>query len=245
MSGPDLPITVLLVEDDMHLGRLTSQYLEGCGLKVQWVTSGVRALAESRALDFDVVLLDLLLPGRDGIDVCRELRTVTAVPVIMVTARREEADRVLGFDAGADDYVTKPFSSRELVSRIRAVVRRSRGDVGPSTGVIRAGAIVLDPLRLDATIGGRPLQLTNYEFALLRALAERVGRVLSREQLMELARGNADDAFDRSIDVQVSKLRQKLGDDARSPRFLKTIRGAGYMLVASELPGDGVDGGGA
>jgi DNA-binding response OmpR family regulator len=231
MIGLELPISVLLVEDDPHLGRLTAQYLEGCGLTVQWVTSGVAALAAARALDFDVVLLDLLLPGRDGIDVCRELRTRTAVPVIMVTARREEADRVLGFDAGADDYVTKPFSSRELVSRIRAVVRRSRGEVGPSAGLIRAGDIVLDPLRLYATVGGRPLQLTSYEFALLRALAERAGRVLSREQLMELARGNSDDAFDRSIDVQVSKLRQKLGDDARSPRFLKTIRGAGYMLV--------------
>jgi DNA-binding response OmpR family regulator len=245
MIGLEPPIAVLFVEDDLHLGRLTSQYLVGCGLKVQWVTSGVQALAESRTLDFDVVLLDLLLPGRDGIDVCRELRTRTAVPIIMVTARREEADRVLGFDAGADDYVTKPFSSRELVSRIRAVVRRSRGEVGPSTGLIRAGTIVLDPLRLHATVGGRPLQLTSYEFALLRALAERVGRVLSREQLMELARGSADDAFDRSIDVQVSKLRQKLGDDARAPRFLKTIRGAGYMLVAGELSGDGIRGGGA
>jgi two-component system, OmpR family, response regulator len=237
MIGLEPSITVLLVEDDPHLGRLTSQYLEGCGLKVQWVTSGVGALAASRTLEFDVVLLDLLLPGRDGIDVCRELRTRTAVPIIMVTARRDEADRVLGFDAGADDYVTKPFSSRELVSRIRAVVRRARGEVGPSTHLIRAGAIVLDPQRLHATVEGRPLQLTSYEFALLRTLAERVGRVLSREHLMELARGSADDAFDRSIDVQISKLRQKLGDDARAPRFLKTIRGAGYMLVASE-PGD-------
>lgn len=231
VTGLEHPISVLLVEDDPHLGRLTAQYLEGCDLVVRWVTSGVAALAAAREHDFDVVLLDLLLPGRDGIDVCRELRAHTAVPVIMVTARREEADRVLGFDAGADDYVTKPFSSRELVSRIRAVVRRWRGEVGPSSGLVRAGEIVLDPLRLCATVAGRSLQLTHYEFALLRALAERAGRVLSREQLMELARGSADEAFDRSIDVQISKLRQKLGDDARSPRFLKTIRGAGYMLV--------------
>ncbi len=233
VSGPTTEprIEVLLVEDDERLARLTSRYLEGTGFVVRWVTSGLQALADTAHHSYDVILLDLMLPGRDGIDVCRELRTRLDVPIIMVTARREEADRVLGFDAGADDYVTKPFSSRELVSRIRAVVRRARGEVGPGTKLIRAGAITLDPASLRVTVEGREVQVTGYEFALLRALAERAGRVLSREQLLDLARGGAEEAFDRSIDVQISKLRQKLGDDARAPRHLKTVRGAGYMLA--------------
>ena len=235
--GSEVCVEVLLVEDDERLARLTSRYLEGVGLVVTWVTSGLRALEDTARKHYDVILLDLMLPGRDGIDVCRELRARLDVPIIMLTARQEEADRVLGFDAGADDYVTKPFSSRELVSRIRAVVRRARGQVGPTAKLIRAGSVVLDPASLRVTVGGRDVALTGYEFALLRALAERAGRVLSREQLLDLARGGgADEAFDRSIDVQISKLRQKLGDDARAPRFLKTVRGAGYLLAAGDEP---------
>ncbi|MEZ4398473.1 MAG: response regulator transcription factor [Kofleriaceae bacterium] len=231
MQANESRIHVLLVEDDERLAKLTTRYLEGTGFVVDWITSGLRALEAATHTAYDVILLDLMLPGRDGIDVCRDLRTRLDVPIIMVTARREEADRVLGFDAGADDYVTKPFSSRELVSRIRAVVRRARGEVVPGPRLIRAGAVVLDPTSLTVTVEGRAVNVTGYEFALLRVLAERAGRVLSREQLLDLARGGADEAFDRSIDVQISKLRQKLGDDARAPRFLKTVRGAGYMLV--------------
>ena len=230
-SASEPRIEVLLVEDDERLAKLTSRYLEGTGFVVRWVTSGLQALADTAHHSYDVILLDLMLPGRDGIDVCRELRTRLDVPIIMVTARREEADRVLGLDAGADDYVTKPFSPRELVARIRAVVRRARGTVGPGTKLIVVGAIALDPASLRVTVDGRDVQVTGYEFALLRALAERAGRVLGREQLLDRARGGAEEAFDRSIDVQISKLRQKLGDDARAPRFLKTIRGAGYMLA--------------
>ncbi len=222
-------IRVLLVEDDDRLARLTCQYLEGSGLAVRWITSGGTLLEE--AAGYDLILLDLMLPGRDGIDLCRELRLRVDVPIVMLTARREEADRVLGFDAGADDYVTKPFSSRELVSRIRAIVRRSRGAVGPSSRLLQVGSITLDPGSMRVTIEDREVTLTSHEFALLRVLAERAGRVLSREQLLELAHGSADEVFDRSIDVQISKLRQKLGDDARAPRYLKTIRGSGYMLA--------------
>ena len=182
----------------------------------------------------DVVLLDLMLPGRDGMDVCRDLRTRTDIPIIMVTARKDEVDRILGLDAGADDYVTKPFSSRELVSRIRAVVRRARGLAGPPLNLIEAGVITIDPASMSVSVSGREVSLTGYEFALLKALAERAGRVLSREQLLDLAKGSADEAYDRSIDVQISRLRQKIGDDARRPRYLKTIRGTGYMLASSE-----------
>jgi DNA-binding response OmpR family regulator len=234
MLSFDAPIKVLLVEDDERLAGLTRRYLEGSGFTVAWLTSGLRAIEDTGRNAYDVILLDLLLPGRDGIDVCRELRTRLGVPIIMVTARREEADRVLGFDAGADDYVTKPFSSRELVSRIRAVVRRARGMVGPRAHLLHVGPIMIDPTAMRVTVAGNEVSLTGYEFALLRVLAERAGRVLSREQLLDLARGGAEEAFERSVDVQISKLRQKLGDDARQPRFLKTIRGAGYMLALRE-----------
>jgi DNA-binding response OmpR family regulator len=150
----------------------------------------------------------------------------------MLTARTDEADRVVGLEAGADDYVSKPFSSRELLARIRAQVRRARGQSGPPATVTKVGRLVLDRGTLRATLDGRELHLTAYEFELLRALAERVGRVLSREQLLDLARGSVEEAFERSIDGHVSRLRQKLGDDPRHPRMLKTVRGAGYVLVA-------------
>lgn len=183
-----------------------------------------------------MILLDLMLPGGDGVEVCRALRRRMDVPIIMLTARREEIDRVIGLDAGADDYVTKPFSSRELLSRIHAILRRTRGLIG-GRATLRAGAIELDLAARRATVHGRDVALTSYEFDLLRALAERCGHVLSREQLLDLARGSSELAFERSIDVQISKLRQKIGDDARNPQFLKTVRGVGYMLAVRQ--GDG------
>ena len=234
MTNLDAPFKVLFIEDDERLARLTTQYLEGSGFSVSCVGNGRDAIVEAKQRQFDVVLLDLMLPGRDGMDVCRELRTRSDVPIIIVTARKDEVDRILGLDAGADDYVTKPFSSRELVSRIRAVVRRARGLVGPSLKLIQVGAIGIDPASMKVTVSGSDVTLTGYEFALLKALAERAGRVLSREQLLDLAKGSADEAYDRSIDVQISRLRQKIGDDARRPRHLKTIRGAGYMLASGE-----------
>jgi DNA-binding response OmpR family regulator len=236
MTGPaDDPrerITVVYVEDDDRLGRLTAQYLATHAVDVHLVPRGDLAVAEVLRVRPDVVLLDLMLPGSDGIDVCRALRTRIDVPIIMVTARTEEADRVLGLEGGADDYVTKPFSSRELLARIRAQSRRARGKAGPAPQRVEVGDIVVDAARMTATLAGEPLSLTTFEFALLRVLAERAGRVLSREQLLELLHGSADEAFDRSIDVHVSRLRQKLGDDSRSPRRLKTVRGVGYVLTA-------------
>jgi DNA-binding response OmpR family regulator len=232
----DSPIKVLFVEDDERLARLTARYLEASGLLVNRVATGPEAIGEAARRQFDVVLLDLMLPGRDGMDVCRDLRARTDVPIIMVTARKDEVDRILGLDSGADDYVTKPFSSRELVSRIRAVVRRARSLVGPPLKPIQVGVITLHPASARVTVLGRDVALTGYEFALLKVLAERAGRVLSREQLLDLAKGSAEEAYDRSIDVQISRLRQKIGDDARQPRYLKTIRGMGYMLVSGAGP---------
>ncbi|MBK7395111.1 MAG: response regulator transcription factor [Myxococcales bacterium] len=224
-------IRVLLVEDDARLARLTAKYLESHGLLVFVVGDGQEALAQAAVLRPDVVLLDLMLPGLDGFEVCRQLRERLDVPILMVTARGEEGDRVVGLEGGADDYLVKPVSSRELLARIRAHVRRARGELVRGEDRIEVGPLSVEPKTLRATLGDRELALTTYEFALLRALAERAGRVLSREQLIELVRGSADQAFDRSIDVHVSHLRAKLGDDPRSPRILKTIRGIGYMLA--------------
>jgi DNA-binding response OmpR family regulator len=172
-----------------------------------------------------------MLPGRDGVEVCRQLRGRSDVPIIMVTARGEESDRVLGLEVGADDYVTKPFSPRELLARIRANVRRVRGQAGPAPETIQVGGLVLDPAKMTVALDGNPIDVTAYEFSILRALAQRPGKVLSREQLLDLAKGSADLSFDRSIDVHVSRLRAKLGDDSRSPKILKTVRGVGYLLA--------------
>jgi DNA-binding response OmpR family regulator len=224
-------LSVVYVEDDARLARLTAQYLKSHGVDVVVVASGDAALPEIARVRPDVVLLDLMLPGSDGLEVCRRVRERMDVPIIMVTARTEEADRVLGLEGGADDYVSKPFSSRELLARIRAHARRARGRAGPSPERIEVGPLVVDTGTMSATLNGARLSLTTYEFSLLRVLAERAGRVLGREQLLSLLHGSAEEAFDRSIDVHVSRLRHKLEDDPRNPRLLKTIRGVGYVLA--------------
>jgi DNA-binding response OmpR family regulator len=233
-SVSDPILTALLVEDDARLAALTREYLEGHGIVVTQAPDGRSGLAEALARRYDVVLLDLMLPEKHGLEVCRELRARSDVPIVVITARGEEADRVMGLELGADDYVAKPFSPRELVARIRAVVRRAQGRAGPSLEVVRVGALVLDPGARKASYAGRELQLTGYEFTLLKALAERAGRVLTREQLMEIAKGSAEESFDRSIDVHVSRLRHKLGDDPKRPQLIKTVRGTGYVLAAGE-----------
>ena len=230
-------VTALLIEDDERLARLTAEYLQGHQVLVTVEADGARGLEEALRRRYDVVLLDLMLPGLDGLAVCRSLRERSDVPILMLTARGEEADRVMGLELGADDYLPKPYSPRELLARIHALLRRSRGRVGPSSKAVEVGALKIDPSGRRATLAGRELTLTSYEFDLLKALAERAGRVLSREQLMELAKGSAEESFDRSIDVHVSRLRAKLGDDPRKPRWLKTVRGAGYLLATTEQEG--------
>ena len=226
-------ITVLYVEDDERLARLTASYLESHGVKVTIVSSGLDAVQEALRVRPDVVLLDLMLPGIDGLEVCRRLRARLDTPIVIVTAHGDEPDRVVGLEGGADDYVVKPFSSRELLARVRAQARRARGRVGPANQAIVVGELRIDPAAMQVTLANRAVGLTTYEFALLRALAERAGQVLTREQLMDLAKGSSEEAFDRSIDVHVSHLRQKLGDDSRNPRLLKTVRGVGYMLAGA------------
>jgi DNA-binding response OmpR family regulator len=228
----DQGVLVLYIEDDERLASLTARYLESHGMTVVVVGNGADAVPQALKLRPDVVLLDLMLPNVDGLEVCRRLRARMDTPIIMVTAHGDEPDRVLGLEGGADDYLSKPFSARELVARIRAQTRRARGQLGPRARRVAVGELHLEPQSMRATMGGRELALTSYEFSLLRALAERAGQVLTREQLMDLVRGSAEEAFDRSIDVHISHLRQKLGDDPRSPRLLKTVRGVGYMLAA-------------
>jgi DNA-binding response OmpR family regulator len=224
-------IHILLVEDDPRIAQMTAEFLARYQVVVTLASDGKDALRRAQQTRFDAIVLDLMLPGMSGLDVCGAIRVRSDVPIIMVTALAEESDRVIGIERGADDYVTKPFSARELLARIRAVVRRARGQLRPLNQVVSVGRLRLDPSSLSASLAGRDLALTSYEFSLLYALAERAGQVLSREQLLDLASGGAEEAFDRSIDVRIWKLRQKLGDDARKPRLLKTVRGAGYVLT--------------
>ena len=227
-------ILALLVEDDERLARFTAEFLDQNGVMVTIAPDGETGLREAAARSFDVVILDLQLPRRDGLSVCRELRARSAVPILVVTARTEEPDRIVGLELGADDYLGKPFSARELLARIRALVRRARGQVGPTADVLTAGPLQLRIASMTASYRGATVELTSYEFTLLRVLVERRGRVLSREQLLELAKGTAEDAFDRSIDVRISKLRQKLGEDPRHPSIIRTVRGAGYVLACED-----------
>jgi DNA-binding response OmpR family regulator len=197
-------------------------------------SDGEQALVKARARAFDIVILDLLLPRRDGLSVCRELRAISGVPILIVTARTDEQERIVGLEMGADDYLGKPFSARELLARIRALVRRARGDLGPRSEIVKVGPLELGLATMQVRYLGRAVELTSYEFTILRVLAQRAGRVLSREQIMELAKGSSEDAFDRSIDVRISKVRQKLGEDPGQPSIIKTVRGVGYVLACED-----------
>jgi two-component system OmpR family response regulator len=232
---------LLVVDDDREIRDLLTRFLRQHGFRVTAAADGRRmheALADGR---FDLVVLDLMLPGEDGLSLCRRLRAESDLPVIMLTAMGEETDRIVGLELGADDYVAKPFNPRELLARIRAVLRRPRGASGPGTGTAgeEAGAVLaFDGWRLDVArrelrrADGTLVTLTAGEFDLLLALAERPGRVLSRDQLLDLTRGREAQPFDRSVDVQLSRLRRKIEDDPKEPRLIKTVRGGGYVFAA-------------
>jgi two-component system alkaline phosphatase synthesis response regulator PhoP len=221
--------TILVVDDEARIVKLVRDYLERAGLTVLSARDGETALALARRERPDLIILDLMLPGVDGLDVCRRLRQESGVPIIMLTARVEEADRVVGLELGADDYVTKPFSPRELVARVRATLRRAEGQVGPAT-VIRAGDVELDTAALAATVGGEPVDLTPTEFHLLAALARQPGRIFSREQLLEAVHGVAFEGYDRSIDSHVKNIRRKIEPDPHRPRYIQTVYGVGYRF---------------
>ena len=224
-------ISALYVEDDVRLAKFTMQYLSDHEVSVTHVSDGEAAIAESAQHRYDVIVLDLMLPGQGGLAVCKAVRERSDVPIIMVTARVEEADRVVGLELGADDYLVKPFSPRELLARMRAMVRRHRGELGPKARELRVGALVVETAKRSATLGGVVLTLTSAEFDLLAALAERPGRVLARDQLLRLVHGTDSEAFDRAVDVQISRLRQKLSGHPGGANMIRTVRGAGYMLA--------------
>jgi DNA-binding response OmpR family regulator len=228
----------LLVDDDARLAGLVKEYLGRHEIDVMVAPDGERGLTALRRGRFDVVLLDLMLPGVDGLELCRRIRAapeLAAIPIVMLTAKGEDVDRIVGLEVGADDYLTKPFNPRELLARIRAVLRRT-GDRPHRAGMprFRTRELEIDFEARAASVAGRPVALTSYEFDLLAALARAVGRVLSREQLLDALKGQTYEVFDRSIDVHVSKLRAKIEEDPKEPRYIKTVRGVGYVLLKSE-----------
>ncbi len=225
---------ILVIDDDPGLTGLLAEYLQARGLQVLSAPDGDQGIAQLRAGGIDLVILDVMMPGKDGFEVCREIRAESAVPVIMLTARGDELDRIVGLELGADDDLPQPFNPRELLARIRAVLRR-RAPATADSEVISAAGVRLDPERREVRVDGQPVELTTTEFEILRVLVASAGRVVPRERLMEMARGPDWAAFERSVDVHVSHLRRKLGDDSRSPRRIKTVRGVGYMVPSGPL----------
>jgi len=221
----------LLIDDDARLGALVTEYLGRHEIDVTVAGDGERGLSVLRKGRFDVVLLDVMLPGADGFEVCRRLRAapeLAALPVIMLTARGDDVDKIVGLELGADDYLAKPFNPRELLARIHAVLRRGRRVA--TRDRFSAGGLEIDFEAREVTVAGQRQTLTAYEFELLAALARAAGRVLSREQLLDALKGATYETFDRSIDVHISKLRGKLEANPKQPRYIKTVRGAGYVL---------------
>jgi len=224
---------ILLVEDDARLAEMLSEYLGGAGFRVVHVGFGAAALERLAAEPCDAVVLDLMLPDMDGLDVCRQLRTKSDAPVLMLTARGDATDRIVGLELGADDYLPKPFAPRELLARLRAILRR-RGNGTSSEAPLCFGRLEIDRAARTLRIDGAERTITSYQFALLVALAENAGRVLSRDTLMDLVKGEALEAFDRSIDVHVSRIRAAIEDDAKHPRRIITVRGAGYVFAKAQ-----------
>ena len=223
--------TILVVDDEPGIASLVRDYLEHAGFAVLVAGDGRNALALARSRRPDLVVLDLGLPGLDGLDVARALRRDSDVPILMLTARTDEADRVAGLELGADDYVSKPFSPREIVTRVRAILRRTEIATTLADAPIRVLDVELDPARLRASIGGRPVDLTPTEFALLATLARQPGRVFTRSQLLDAIHGVAFEAYERAIDGHVKNLRRKLEPDPAHPRYLLTVHGAGYRFA--------------
>jgi DNA-binding response OmpR family regulator len=226
--------SILIVDDDVRLADMVRTYLTESGYAVEvrhTAASGIQAVADRTAgpAPFDAVILDVMLPDLDGLEVCRRLRTSSGAAILMLSARGEDADRIVGLEIGADDYLPKPFNPRELQARLKAILRRRQGEEPDS--VLRFGRLAIDPGSRTVRIDGESVALTSYQFDLLLALAQHAGRVLSRERLMDLVKGAELEAFDRSIDVHVSRLRAAIEDDPAHPRRIITVRGSGYLFA--------------
>ncbi|EHL24011.1 winged helix family two component transcriptional regulator [Acidovorax sp. NO-1] len=235
---------LLMIEDDARLAEMVGEYLGQSGLQVTHRADGKSGLAQLQGPDAgplpDLVILDLMLPDMDGLEVCRRIRSLQGgaaqVPVLMLTAKGDPMDRIIGLELGADDYLPKPFEPRELLARIRAILRRRTDGAGAAaaTQVLRFGSLEIDRDARTVTVGGQPADLTSYQFDLLVALAERAGRVLTRDQIMEAVRGRELEAFDRSIDVHMGRIRAAIEQDAKNPRRILTVRGVGYVFAKQQ-----------
>jgi two-component system, OmpR family, phosphate regulon response regulator OmpR len=224
---------ILLIEDDLRLAGLVTEYLGEAGFVVSTAATGHAGLDRIGREPYDAVVLDLMLPDIDGLEVCRQLRASSSeVPVLMLTARGDTMDRVVGLEIGADDYMPKPFEPRELLARLRAILRRRPSARG--SDVLRFGRLEIDRGARAVRVDGTERSLTSHQFTLLVALAEKAGRVLSRDSLMDLVKGETLEAFDRSIDVHVSRIRAAIEDDPKKPRRILTVRGAGYVFARQQ-----------
>jgi two-component system phosphate regulon response regulator OmpR len=223
---------ILLVEDDARLASMVVDYLGEAGFRLGHAPTGADAMRLVATEDFDAVILDLMLPDADGLDLCRGIRAKSDIPLLMLTARGDPLDRVVGLELGADDYLPKPFEPRELLARLRAILRR-RNAPG-SVDVLRFGRLEIDKGAREVRLDGQRKVMTGHQFSLLLTLAERAGRVLSREALMDLTRGESLEDFDRSIDVHISRLRAAIEDDPKRPRRILTLRGAGYVFAKEQ-----------
>jgi len=221
---------ILVIDDDVELCHLVSEYLEPEGFQVECLHDGVRGLARVLHGEHLLVVLDVMLPGLNGFEVLRRIRDKSRVPVLLLTARGEDVDRIVGLEIGADDYLPKPFNPRELVARIRAVLRRTQGEAGPRE-VLHVGDVELDPGTRVVLKGGKVVELTSVEFNLLHALLREAGRVVPRERLVDVVLSRKFSPFDRSIDMHVSKIRKKLGDSDGAGDHIKTVRGVGYIFT--------------
>jgi two-component system alkaline phosphatase synthesis response regulator PhoP len=225
--------TILVVDDELKIVQLCRDYLERSGFGVEAANDGPSALASFRSNKPDLIVLDLGLPGRDGLDVTRMIRRESDVPIIMLTARGEESDKLVGLELGADDYIVKPFSPKELVARIRAVLRRTEAIANPATDLIRVADLTLDLPRMRLTIGGRMVELTSTEFQLLAALARQPGRIFTRSQLLDAVHGVAFESYERAIDTHIKNIRRKIEPDPHEPYYILTVYGVGYKLTDS------------
>ena len=223
---------VLMIDDDAALARMVAEYLGARGLAVTVAGTLGQGEALLKSGSFDLLILDAMLPDGDGFDLCKGWRQHSQLPILMLTARGDDVDRIVGLELGADDYLPKPFNPRELLARLRALLRRSQMVANAPAGeVLCFGRLEIDRGALEVRLNGQPVSLTAHQFSLLWALATHPGRVLSREALLELARGDALEAFDRSVDVHISRIRAAIEDDQKEPRRIITVRGAGYVFA--------------
>ena len=222
---------ILLIEDDPRLAAMVGEYLGEAGYRVLHARNGAQGLAMEARESCDALILDLMLPDMDGLDVCRKIRERASLPILMLTARGDTMDRIIGLELGADDYLPKPFEPRELLARLRAILRRKSG---ANRDVLRFGRLEIDRDAREVRLDGEAKALTSHQFGLLSALAEHAGRVLSREVLMDLVKAEPLEAFDRSVDVHISRIRAAIEDDVKRPRRIITVRGAGYVFAKQQ-----------